>query len=666
MGKKDLILDSARFGASASLPAECILGTSSRTLIAGGRRFCMCFIPLLVVAFAAALSGCGATQVTKRLVSVAITPRTTNIALGTHLQFSAAALFSDGSETDITNTAEWISAQPNVASVDAAGMVTSKGVGSTPISALYQSMSASSTLTVASAALVSIAVTPRSPSLTPNHSIQLIATGRFTDGSTQDLSSTVAWLSTPTGTLTISSTGLATANLPGEVRVTAIQEKITGSDKLMVTLPTLVSIALSPQNISLTPSHSAQLKATGTYSDGSTQDISASVTWDASPNSIVAISDKGLATGKALGAATITTVSAGVSATDAIAVVAPTLESILIAPSGAVIPVGISQQLSAIGKYNDGSTKNLTSSVQWSSSKLTVLGIDSQGMATANALGTVTVTAMSGTVTATNQLQVGPPIVMSVAVRPTTSFLYVGGSEQLSALAKFSDGSIRDMTTSVSWSSADSTIARISDQGFLLASHVGDTTISVSLDTVGGSAGVSVKPVMAVSYFSNANTSGLSDATVRLTNPGVTGGNVCAEIYVFDQDQQLSECCGCLVSPDGLQTLSVNTNLTANPLTGIRSTTGVVKIVPANASVNPSCDPTAIAPAASVAAWSTHIQKRGASAFAITETPFQLGPLGDDELAGLQSQCSFSSSLGSGQGVCTCGTVPSSVTGAAR
>ena len=572
MRKKDLIPDSCRLGASASLPAECILGISSNKLIARGERFCMCFIPLLVVAFAAALTGCGASRMTNRLVSVSITPQTSAIALGTRLQFSATALFSDGSRTDITNTAEWISERPSVASVDAAGMVTSKGVGSTPISAVYQSMSGYSALTVAPAALVSIAVTPQSPSLTPNHSIQLSATGTFTDGSTQDLSSTVAWLSTPTGTLNISGTGLATANVPGAVSVTATEGNITGSDKLMVVLPTLVSIALSPQNISLTPSHSAQLKATGTYSDGSTQDVSAFVTWGASPNGIVAVSDKGLTTGKALGAATITTVLAGVSASDAVAVVAPTLQSILIAPSGAVIPAGISQQLSATGNYNDGSTKNLTSSVQWSSSELTVLSINSQGMATANAVGTVTVTAMSGTVSATNQLQVGPPIVMSFTVRPTTSFLYVGGSEQLSALAKFSDGSIRDMTTSVSWSSSDSTIARISDQGLLLASHVGDTTISVSFDTVGGSANVSVKPVMAVSYFSNANTSGVADATVRLTNPGVTGGNVCAEIYVFDQDQQLSECCGCLVSPDGLQTLSVNTNLTANPLTGVRST----------------------------------------------------------------------------------------------
>ena len=165
--------------------------------------------------------------------------------------------------------------------------------------------------------------------------------------------------------------------------------------------------------------------------------------------------------------------------------------------------------------------------------------------------------------------------------------------------------------------------------------------------------------MLTVSYFSNAHTSGVADATVRLTNPGLTGGNLCAEIYVFDQSQQLSECCGCLVSPDGLQTLSVNTDLTGNPLTGVQSTTGVVKIVPADAAVNPSCNPTAIAPKASLVAWSTNIQQQSASAFAMTETTFQLGPLGDDELAALQNQCSSSFSLGSGQGVCSCATVAS-------
>jgi len=590
------------------------------------------------------------------LASIAVTPRTPSLTPKHSVQLSAIGIFTDGTSQDLSSAVTWSSTPTSVLTISATGLATANSPGAATVTASEGSITGSDALAVALPALVSIAVTPRNPSLTPKHSIQLSATGTFTDGTTQDLSSAVTWSSTPTSVLTINATGLATANSPGAATVTASEGSITGSDALAVALPTLVSIALSPQSITLTPMRSAQLKAVGTYSDASTQDISASVTWSASPAGIVAVSNRGMATGKALGAATITVISNAVSATDTVAVIAPTLRSLAIAPGGASIPLGENQQLFATGTYNDGSKQDLTSSVQWASSDPTILSLSALGMATADALGMVTVTATSGTISATNQLQVSPPIVVSFTVTPASSLLALGAGEQLTALAKFSDGTTQDMTTSVSWSSADPAIANVSNQGFVLAEQVGGTTIYVSSDSVAGSANVTVKPVLAVSYFSNAHTSGVADATVRLTNPGVTGANLCAEIYVFDQSQQLSECCGCVVSPDGLRTLSVNTDLTGNPLTGATSTAGVVKIVSADASVNPSCNPTAIAPKASLVAWSTNIQKPSASAFAITETTFQLGALGDDELAALQNQCSFALTLGSGQGVCSCGT----------
>src|SRR5271169_705240 len=253
------------------------------------QRFWTCVF-LALTGLCAILTGCAATQMEqnqvpapgKHVQSIAIDPQTAAIALGNHLQFSATALFSDGSKTDVTGTAAWISTQTKVASISTSGMAISKTVGATSISAVYESVRASFSLTVAPAALASIAVTPQTPSLTPNHSVQLSATGTFTDGTTQDLSSVVTWSSTPTSVLTISATGLATANSPGDATVTASEGSVTGSDALAVAQPTLVSIALSPQSIILTPAHSTQLKAVGTYSDASTQDITASVTWSAS------------------------------------------------------------------------------------------------------------------------------------------------------------------------------------------------------------------------------------------------------------------------------------------------------------------------------------------------------------------------------------------------
>ena len=587
------------------------------------------------------------------LLSIAVAPQNPTLTINHSVQLSASGTFSDGTTQNLSSAVTWSSTPPNIISTSSTGLVTAKSPGAATVTASDGSITGTNSVTVAPPALLSIAVSPQNQTLTINHSVQLSASGTFSDGTTQDLSSAVTWSSTQPGIIIIGSTGLATAKAPGAATVIAMDGSINGSDTLTVAPPTLTSIALSPQNLTLTPEHSAQLKAVGNYSDGSTQDISASVAWSVSPSGIVAITNSGLAIGQAPGVSTITASSGTIAATDIVSVVTPTLTSISITPSGATIAPGENQQLAATGMYNDGSIRDLTSSVQWNSSDPTILSVSNQGMATPNALGSVTVSATSGSISGITQMKVSA--IVSLTVVPASPVLVLRGSEPLTALVTFTDSSTQDITKSVSWSSSDPGIASVSN-GVLFAWRVGSATISASFGSVVGYAMVAVKPVLAISYFSNANVSGFADATVRLNNPGITGTNLCAEIYVFDQDQQLSECCGCLVSPNGLRTLSVNTDLTGNPLTAVKSTTGVVKIVPAYVPSNSSCDPTAIAPKASLVAWSTHIQQQSASSFAVTETTFLLGPLGDAELGALQNQCSFAATLGSGQGLCSCGT----------
>jgi hypothetical protein len=178
----------------------------------------------------------------------------------------------------------------------------------------------------------------------------------------------------------------------------------------------------------------------------------------------------------------------------------------------------------------------------------------------------------------------------------------------------------------------------------------------VALLVLGIGSGIAMaQDVYKLNYFSN-NAAPAPDATVRIDNPGLTYGNLCAMIYVFDADQQLSECCGCVETHNGLRTLSVRRDLTSNPLTGRVSTNGVIKVV-SSAINNSPCDPTAnVSPKANLRAWGTHIQNAVGTAWPITETEFSDSTLGATELANLQAQCAFINILGSGQGVCSCGT----------
>lgn len=182
----------------------------------------------------------------------------------------------------------------------------------------------------------------------------------------------------------------------------------------------------------------------------------------------------------------------------------------------------------------------------------------------------------------------------------------------------------------------------------------------VSLLLLTGAAMAEEKPVvqdtLKVDYFSNANTSGAPDGTVHIVNPGTTYSEICADIYVFDDSQEMSECCSCGLSPDSIRTLSVNTDLTSNPLTGKTLTHGAIKIV--SAAYAPKApfkcsNPSNIVPTPAVNAWATHIQT---SNFTITETQSQAATLSAGEVSALDTQCASILNVGSGAGICTCGT----------
>ena len=174
----------------------------------------------------------------------------------------------------------------------------------------------------------------------------------------------------------------------------------------------------------------------------------------------------------------------------------------------------------------------------------------------------------------------------------------------------------------------------------------------LTLAICAGSALASTVPppadTLKIDYFSNANTAGAPDGTVRMTNPGTSGGNIYAAIYVFDPNQELTECCECFLSPDGLRTLSVNSDLTSNPLTGVTLSTGLIKVVSTTGT-----NAAKLYPTAAIRSWGTHIQN---SNFAVTETPSLDATLSSAEQTRLDNECSAIQLDGSGKGICSCGT----------
>ena len=89
--------------------------------------------------------------------------------------------------------------------------------------------------------LSSISVTPGTPSIAAGGTQQFTATGTFSDGSKQDLTSSATWSSSATAIATITSGGLATGISAGNTTITATSGAVSGTTTLTVTPPPIPS-----------------------------------------------------------------------------------------------------------------------------------------------------------------------------------------------------------------------------------------------------------------------------------------------------------------------------------------------------------------------------------------------------------------------------------------
>lgn len=178
------------------------------------------------------------------------------------------------------------------------------------------------------------------------------------------------------------------------------------------------------------------------------------------------------------------------------------LTSLAVVPSTASLTPTNTFQFAASGVFDDASSADVTGVVTWTSSNTAVASISnvagSQGLATGAGLGTTTITATSGSLTATAQLKVAPSGIVSLTVTPATTSVRQGQTTPFSAAAGFLTGPSQDVTGSTFWSSSNTNVATISNAptNAGIATGVAPGTISITATATGlsGSAQLVVLP----------------------------------------------------------------------------------------------------------------------------------------------------------------------------
>jgi hypothetical protein len=392
------------------------------------------------------------------------------------------------------------------------GLATTAAAGSTTVSATNGDVTGETTLTVTAATLVSIEVLPAASSLPNGSTQQYTATGVYTDDSTQDVTTQVTWASSDSAVATVSnaagSKGRATAATLGSTTVSATSGDVTGETTLTVTAATLMWIEVSPATPGIPNGSTQQFAATGFYTDNSTQDLTAQVTWASSDGAVATVSNaagsKGLATTAAVGATTVSATSGDVAGETTLTVNDAALMWIEVSPATRSIPGGATQQFTATGLYTDNSTQDLAAQVTWASSDGAVATVSNaagaQGLATAAASGSTTISAISGDITGHATLTVTDPVLVSIDVSPLAPGIMNGSTQQFTATGLYTDDSTQDLTAQVIWASSDGAVATVSNSvgsiGLATATAVGSTTVSATSGDVTGEAILTVTPVV--------------------------------------------------------------------------------------------------------------------------------------------------------------------------
>ncbi|MBQ0026342.1 MAG: Ig-like domain-containing protein [Lachnospiraceae bacterium] len=401
------------------------------------------------------------------VTGVTLSSSSATLTIGETKTLTATVAPSDATNKNIT----WSSSNSNVATVDN-GTVRAISTGSATITARSNNgKTATCAVTVNAIEVTGVTVTPTSAAIKVGATTNLSATVAPSNATTK----TITWSSDNVSVATVSSSGVVTGVAAGTANITAKSNNgKTATCTVTVSNVDVTGVTVSPTTASVNVGSTTTLRATVSPSNATNKNV----TWTSSDTSVATVNNSGVVTGVKAGTATITvtTTDGGKTATCAVTVSNVAATSVSLNKTSTTLTEGATEKLTATVSPTNATNKSVT----WKSSNESVATVSTDGTITAKAAGTATITATTAdgsnrtaTCTVTVQRIVAAT---GVTLNKTTTVIYAGSTEKLTATVTPSDASNKNVT----WKSSNESVATVSSDGTVTAVAAGTATITVT------------------------------------------------------------------------------------------------------------------------------------------------------------------------------------------
>ena len=445
-----------------------------------------------IIATSAERTATASVRVTPRPVgSVIVSPSQSALTVGQTVRL--AVQITDASGTLLAGRAiTFRSSSVAVAQVASDGTVTATSPGIATVTVTSDGQVGTATIVVSPSPVAAVRISPQTTTLLVGATSRVSAVALDAGGSTLP-QRPVVWTSGAPSVFTVGSDGTVVGVRPGAGLVLASSEGRLGSAAVIVRLPAVMRVELTPQNASIIAGQTSDITATVLDSSGAAV-TGRAIDWRSGNVAVAVVSNTGRVRAIAPGSTVISATVDGVVGATAVTVTPASVASVRVSLGVASVLVGDSTRATA--ELLDASDNVLTGrAITWSSSTPTVATVNSSGLVTTLTAGTTTITATSEGQSGTAELTVNAPLapVATVSVTLTPASVTVGATSQAAAVTR--DASNTVLTgRAITWSSSNTAVATVNSSGVVTTLTAGTTTITATSETKTGTADLTVTP----------------------------------------------------------------------------------------------------------------------------------------------------------------------------